>query len=149
MNVYIVVEGEKTEMTVYPEWLSIIAPNMHRIDDARNLTYDSYYIFCGFGIPNIYKHIVNSVKDINDINSKGGSTYDYLIVCIDTENETRATIEKELNKYLKGGKVSPQGFEIIIFEQKVCMETWFLGNRRLFKDNPSARNMIDYLIIIM
>lgn len=25
MNVYIVVEGEKTEMTVYPEWLSIIA----------------------------------------------------------------------------------------------------------------------------
>lgn len=45
MNVYIVVEGEKTEMTVYPEWLSIIAPNMHRIDDARNLTYDSYYIF--------------------------------------------------------------------------------------------------------
>ena len=145
MNAYIVVEGEKTEMTVYPAWLSIIAPNMHRIDDARDLTHDSYYLFCGYGIPHIYQHIVNSVKDINDINSKGGSTYDYLIVCLDTEDETRVVIEKNLNEYLKKEKVFPQGFQIIIFEQKVCMETWFLGNRRLFKDNPSTRNMIDYL----
>lgn len=38
MNAYIVVEGEKTEMSVYPAWLSIIAPKMHRIDDARDLT---------------------------------------------------------------------------------------------------------------
>lgn len=45
MNAYIVVEGEKTEMSVYPAWLSIIAPKMHRIDDARDLTNDSYYLF--------------------------------------------------------------------------------------------------------
>ena len=132
-------------MTVYPAWLSIIAPNMHRIEHARDLTHNSYYLFCGFGIPHIYQHVVNSVKDINDINSKGGSSYDYLIVCLDTEGETRADIEKNLNDYLVKDNVVPQGFEIIIFEQKVCMETWFLGNRRLFKDNPSASNMTDYL----
>ena len=94
MNAYIVVEGEKTEMSVYPAWLSIIAPKMHRIDDARDLTNDSYYLFCGYGIPHIYRHVVNSVKDINEINSKGGNTYDYLMVCLDTEDETRADIEK-------------------------------------------------------
>ena len=33
MNAYIVVEGEQTEMTVYPAWLSIIAPNMKRVLD--------------------------------------------------------------------------------------------------------------------
>lgn len=145
MNAYIVVEGEKTEMSVYPAWLSIIAPKMHRIDDARDLTNDSYYLFCGYGIPHIYRHVVNSVKDINEINSKGGNTYDYLMVCLDTEDETRADIEKILSEYLKNENTFPKGFEIVVFEQKVCMETWFLGNRRLFKDNPNTRDMIDYL----
>lgn len=147
MNVYIVVEGEKTEMTVYPAWLSIIAPNMHRIDDARdlNLTVDSYYLFCGYGIPHIYKHIANSVKDINEINSKNSNAYDYLMVCLDTENENRNVIEKNIKEYLKKEGTFPKGFEIVIFEQKVCMETWFLGNRRLLKDNPNDGKMVDYL----
>lgn len=145
MNAYIVVEGEQTEMTVYPAWLSIIAPNMRRILDARDLTSDSYYLFCGHGIPHIYQHVTNSVQDINDINLRGGNTYDYLIVCLDTEDETREDIERHLGEYLTNAGVSPQGFQIVIFEHKVCMETWFLGNRRLFKDNPNGAEMIKYL----
>lgn len=145
MNAYIVVEGEKTEMTVYPAWFSIIAPNMQRIDDAFSLTNDSYYLFCGYGIPHIYQHVVNSVKDINEINSRGGSTYDYLIVCLDTEEETRTDIENTLNEYLEKEGIHPEGFQIVVFEHKVCMETWFLGNRRLFKDNPNDANMVEYL----
>ncbi len=145
MNVYIVVEGEQTEMTVYPAWLSIIAPNMKRVLNAREINNDSYYLFCGHGIPSIYKHVINSVLDINEINSKGGYTYDYLIVCLDTENETREDIENSLGEYMAEAGVSPQGFQIKIFEHKVCMETWFLGNRRMFKDNPNGDNMIKYL----
>lgn len=145
MNAYIVVEGEQTEMTVYPAWLSIIAPNMKRILDARDLTSDSYYLFCGHGIPHIYQHVTNSVQDINDINLRGGNTYDYLIVCLDTESETREDIESHLEEYLIKAGVSPKGFQVIIFEHKVCMETWFLGNRRLFKDNPNGTEMIKYL----
>lgn len=33
MNAYIIVEGDKTELKVYPEWLSILAPQMQRIED--------------------------------------------------------------------------------------------------------------------
>lgn len=145
MNAYIVVEGEQTEMTVYPAWLSIIAPNMKRVLDARDLTDDSYYLFCGHGIPHIYQHVVNSVQDINAINSQGDKTYDYLMVCLDTENETREDIEHHLCEYMTKSGVLPQGFQIIIFEHKVCIETWFLGNRRLFKDNPNGAEMIKYL----
>lgn len=145
MNVYIVVEGEQTEMTVYPAWLSIIAPNMKRVLDARDLTDDSYYLFCGHGIPHIYQHVTNSVQDINEINSHGNNVYDYLIVCLDTENETREDIDNHLREYMVKAGVSPQGFQIIIFEHKVCMETWFLGDRRLFKDNPNGSEMIKYL----
>ena len=51
MNVYIVVEGEQTEMTVYPAWLSIIAPNMKRVLNAREINNDSYYLFVGMEFP--------------------------------------------------------------------------------------------------
>ena len=27
-------------------------------------------------------------------------------------------------------------FQLLVFEHKVCMETWFLGNRKVFKNNP-------------
>ena len=145
MNAYIIVEGEQTEMTVYPAWISIIAPNMQRVLDARDITHDSYVLFCGYGIPHIFQHVVNSVIDINDINSRGNSTYDYLIVCLDTEEETREDIENHLRDYMTKAGVLPQGYPIIIFEHKVCMETWFLGNRRLFKDNPNGDEMIKYL----
>ena len=145
MNAYIIVEGEKTEMTVYPAWLSIIAPNMQRISDARDLANDSYFLFCGYGIPHIFQHVVNAVQDINEINTNGDNTYDYLIVCLDTEEETREIMETHLNEHLARAGVSPQGFKIMIFEHKVCMETWFLGNRRLFKDNPNGDEMIKYL----
>ena len=145
MNVYIVVEGEKTEMTVYPAWLSIIAPNMERVLDARAINDDSYYLFCGYGIPQIYNHVNNAVRDINEINSKGNNTYDYLMVCLDTENESREDIENHLKKHMTNAGISPQGFQIVIFEHKVCLETWFMGNRRIFKDNPNNKEMIEYL----
>lgn len=34
MNIYMIVEGAETETKVYPAWMSILAPNMKRIDDA-------------------------------------------------------------------------------------------------------------------
>lgn len=145
MNVYIIVEGDQTEMAVYPAWLSILAPNMKRIDDARDLTHDSYYIFCGHGIPQIFQHITNSVQDINEINASGESKYDFLLVCIDTEEGSKEDIEQLLLKNMAKGGVCPSDFQIKIFEQKVCMETWFLGNRRLFKENPSGDDMIKFL----
>lgn len=55
MNLYIVVEGEQTETKVYPAWLQILVPQLHRIDDAWNLSEnsDSYYLFSAGGIPSI------------------------------------------------------------------------------------------------
>lgn len=34
MNFYIIVEGDQTEMSVYPAWLSILAPAYVRIKNA-------------------------------------------------------------------------------------------------------------------
>lgn len=145
MNFYIIVEGEKTEMSVYPAWLSLLAPAYTRIANFDDVNENNYYIFCGGGIPSIYTHVTNAVLDINEINSKGGPHYDYLLVCLDTEGENRDYIMQQIEKQLKSEGVSLQNAELVVFEQKVCMETWFLGNQNVFKDNPQNPEYLDFI----
>ena len=145
MNFYIIVEGEKTEMSVYPAWLSLLAPDYTRIENFDDLNENNYYLFCGGGIPSIYTHVTNAVLDINEINSKEGPHYDYLLVCLDTEEENRDYIMQQIENQLKSKGVSLQNAELLVFEQKICMETWFLGNQSVFKDNPQDSEYLDFI----
>jgi len=145
MNFYIVVEGDQTEMSVYPAWLSILAPAYTRIENAWEVGENNYYIFSGGGIPSIYTHVKNSVLDINSINGKGGARYDYLLVCLDTEEESRDYILSRINDELQSNGVDLQDAELVVFEHKVCMETWFLGNQNVFKDNPQNAEYLEYI----
>jgi len=145
MNFYIIVEGDKTEMSVYPAWLSILAPEYTKIDDAWKVGDNNYYIFSAGGIPSIYTHVKNAVMDINKINSTAGLHYDYLLVCLDTEEETKEYILQRINEVLQADNVSLQNAELVVFEHKVCMETWFLGNDKLFKNNPQNKDLLNYI----
>lgn len=145
MNFYIVVEGDKTEMSVYPAWLSILTPTYTQIENAFEVVENNYYIFSGGGIPSIYTHVKNAVLDINEINSKGGARYDFLLVCLDTEEESRDYILDRINDELQSSHVALQDAELMIFEHKVCMETWFLGNQGVFKDNPQNADYLEYI----
>ena len=145
MNFYIVVEGDQTEMSVYPAWLSILAPAYTRIENAWEVGENNYYIFSGGGIPSIYTHVKNAVLDINSINAKSGARYDYLLVCLDTEEESRDYILGRINDELQSSGVELQDIEMVVFEHKVCMETWFLGNQGVFKDNPQNPEYLEYI----
>lgn len=147
MNLYIVVEGEQTETKVYPAWLQILVPQLHRIDDAWNLSEnsDSYYLFSAGGIPSIYKHVSNAVADINEINACGKGKYDYLLMCIDVEEESRQYIDQKVQEQLKlDGNELSEPTKLVIFEHKICMESWFLGNRKVYKENPQDQDLIKY-----
>ena len=145
MNLYMIVEGKKTETSVYPAWLSILAPNLQRVSDPRAITDNCYYLFSGEGIPSIYNHACNAILDIQQIN-KGYNKYDYFLICLDTEEGTREDINREFKEYLIKNKVNPQGVNVVICEHKVCMETWFLGNRdpELMPSFDSEKNKAEY-----
>ncbi len=145
MNFYIIVEGDQTEMSVYPAWLSILAPTYTRIENAWDVGENNYYIFSGGGIPSIYTHVKNAVLDIKSINGKGEARYDYLLVCLDTEEESRDYILGRINDELQSNDIELLDAELIVFEHKVCMETWFLGNQDVFKDNPQNAEYLDYI----
>lgn len=145
MNVYIIVEGDRTEYIVYPKWLEILAPGLRRVDNVSDISENNYYIFSGGGIPSIYNHVANAVEDINAINAEGKVTIDYLMVCIDTEEESRDYIFEQIDNVLAQRELSVETFKLEVFEQKVSMETWFLGNRRIFKSNPEDADLRRYI----
>lgn len=145
MNVYIIVEGACTETIVYPMWLALLVPHMKRVENPEDITDNSYYLFSACGIPSIFEHVSNAIGDVNEINAKGGAKYDYLMVCLDTEQEDRSYILQRINEQLFADNRTPNGFEIVVFEQKVCMESWFLGNRKVFKVNPSSPKYLKYI----
>ena len=145
MNAYIIVEGACTETLVYPRWLGILAPHLTRVDNPLDMTDNNYYLFDGGGIPSIYRHIANAAEDINTINSEGKIKIDYLIVNIDTEEESREYILNQIKSVLAERGVTDLSFSLEIFEQKVSMESWFLGNRKVFKSNPQDPALLEYI----
>lgn len=145
MNAYIIVEGDRTELTVYPAWLAILAPHMQKIDDATQVDENNYYLFSAHGIPSIFTHVANAVIDINNINNTAKGRYDFLIVSLDTENETREYIERKIQEKLDEYHVQLDNAQMLIFEQKVCIETWFLGNRVVFKENPQDARLLEFV----
>lgn len=145
MNLYYVVEGAQTEMSVYPNWMSILAPKYSRIHDAWDVSNNCYYMFSGGGIPSIFTHVVHAIEDINMINRSGKGQYDYLLVCMDTEDGTREEIESTLKSYINEAGVRLNHTELVLFEHKVCMESWFLGNSKVFKSNPQDPEYLEYI----
>lgn len=144
MNLYILVEGARTEVKVYPAWMRLLVPKLTRVYDFRDATMNNYYLFSGGGIPHIYSHLMHAIEDVNTINAKAGKVvYDYLLVSMDTENVNRATILNRISNDMKANGLSLNGTQLVVCEHQVCMESWFLGNRRIFKNNPQSQLLLD------
>ena len=145
MNAYIIVEGKSTEPVVYRRWLSYLAPSIKEVDNAWDATDNNYYLFSGEGIPSIFSHIANAVLDINAINNEGNIHYDFLLVCLDEEESSKVEIISLIQSYMNAAHAVIGDFQMHVFIQKVCIETWFLGNRRVIKQNPQSIEYRDFL----
>lgn len=138
MNLYFVLEGDQTEPKVFPKWIEYILDDYTEVDFFNEATNNNYYMFSGGGIPSIYNHVINAIKDINDTN-----IYDRLIVCLDAEDigvEDRK--QKVLKKIVDNGVILNEKCQLEIVVQNVCIETWFLGNKKVVKNNPQSPELI-------
>ncbi|KAA6344375.1 hypothetical protein EZS27_007994 [termite gut metagenome] len=140
MNVYFLVEGRKTEKKVYPQWLSVLVPKLTKVDDANSVFENNYYLFSGEGFPSILHHLKNAVEEVNTI---GG--YDYLVVCLDAEETSCEERKTEIRNFLSKERAILLHTELVIIVQNPCIETWFLGNRTLFKRTPKSDTLQRYI----
>lgn len=134
MNLYLIVEGEETEMMLYPRWIQYFIPELTRVDNFQDVTENSYYLFSGQGIPSIYNHVVNAIKDVNKLDK-----YDYLVVVLDADEITIEQRKQKVLDKINESKISlTETCVLEIIVQSRAIETWFLGNRSVYKRNPQG-----------
>ncbi len=135
MNIYFLVEGKRTEMKVYPKWLAYLIPNLKRVEAYQNVASNNYYIFSGNGFPSLLdNHLRNCVEDINS-----SKKYDYFVICLDADEQNIQQCKQEILDFMAKENIVLNDmvqFEIIV--QHKCLETWFLGNPKIFKKNPES-----------
>ncbi len=142
MNIYFLVEGRKTEKKVYPKWIAALIPEMQEIKDAFEAVEKNFYIFTGNGYPSLlHNHLRNSVADINSIGN-----YDYFVICLDADEFTVTERENEVLEFIEKEHILlNSNTKLIIIVQNRCIETWFLGNSKVFKRNPAREKLKEFV----
>lgn len=127
MKLYVVVEGEG-EAKVYPKWIEVVNPALVRADRVDAIAENGYYLISGQGYPQYMDMIRDAILDIARY-----PQYDRLVVGVDSEENSLAEKFQEIDEYIKGLRC-PVPHRIVV--QHFCLETWALGNRRVFHRNP-------------
>lgn len=141
MNLYFILEGEKTEVLLYPKWINFILPSLKQVDFESKVIDDNYYIFSGGGIPSIYNHTLNAIKNIND-----NPVFDRLVVCLDGEEIGTENRIREITDYInESGVVLNENCKLDFVVQNICIETWFLGNRKIVKKIPEGLLLKEFI----
>ncbi len=140
MNLYFLVEGKQSERKVYPAWLAHILPELQQVQSCDDVNEKNYYLISGEGYPSlIYDFIPRSIAEINS-NGK----YSYFVVCLDAEENTVAELTTEIEDFLTKQKLKLNKAEFVLIFQNRCLESWLLGNRKIYSRNPQNKPLLDY-----
>jgi hypothetical protein len=139
MNLYFLLEGRRTEFQVYPEWLRFLLPDLRRIYRPAAAEKNNYYMISGMGYPSLLNYLKTSADEVNEIGK-----YDYLVICVDAEEETIAHRVWEIWNFVEKNNVKIS-CKLKILVQNHCIETWFLGNRHIFTRNPNSKILSEYI----
>lgn len=128
MNVYFLVEGNSTERKIYPKWLEYLIPNLVRVQYHDEVENNNYYLISGQGYPNIlYEGLKNAVEKILETQK-----YNYLVICVDADEESVEERIQYIREFISDQEINLGETKVEIIVQNRCIETWLLGNKRIF-----------------
>lgn len=140
MNIYFLVEGRRTEKKVYPKWLSHLIPELIEVSDPFKIDDNNFYIFNGNGFPSLLdNHLRNAVSDVNEI-----ASFDYLVICLDSDDTTIDYRRTEVLNFIDKNKLTLKTATFVIIVQNKCIETWFLGHRKVYSKQPQSKELRKY-----
>lgn len=137
MNIYVVVEGERTEKLVYKKWIKVLNPRLKYVNDLSQVVRNNYVIYAGFGYPFYLEVIAAAVEDVN---SHG--EIDRLVIAVDSDEMSYNDKYTEIESILKNKQCYAK---VAIVVQHFCLETWALGNKALIKRQPQSERLKEYL----
>lgn len=135
MNIYFLVEGNSTEKKIYPKWLGYLLPELIRVDYSHQVQNNNYYLISGKGYPRIlYDGLENAIDKLQETQN-----YDYLAICVDADEETVDERMSYIKNFIQEKKLNLGNTKLEIIIQNRCMETWLLGNRRIFDSRQNLK----------
>jgi len=137
MNIYVVVEGEKTEKQVYEKWIKYVNPNLKFVQNISLVKDDNYVIYAGFGYPFYFQVIDDAIEDVNT-----HGIFDRLVISIDSDEMSYQEKYNEIQDYINN-KQCTSTIHVVI--QHFCIETWALGNRIIINKNPQSNLLREYI----
>lgn len=145
MNLYFLVEGRSTEKKVYPKLVDFIFEGqLRKVEAVHEAEENNFFLFTANGYPRIFTEVLKSA--IEDINAY--ENYQHLFLCIDADENSIQDRQEELKEYLQQfeqeGVVLNSNCQLHLIVQNRCIETWFLGNRKVYKSNPHNTQLVAY-----
>jgi len=136
-NVYFLVEGRRTEMKLYPAWLEELRPDLSRVKNPDDIQTNNYYIFSGNGFPSLlHNHLKNAIQDVNRV-----GRYTSFVIILDSDEETADKRTEEVLEFYGNSTTGlTDGIRFVVVVQNPCIETWLLGNKKMFKRNPQSED---------
>lgn len=142
MNLYIIVEGRRTEKKVYPVWLTHLIPDLKPVNWAYQVLDKNYFLFNGNGFPALlHNHLKNSIEEVNELGQ-----FNYLVLILDVDESTIDGRIQEVDRFLEENNIVLNDVtELVVIPQNRCIESWFLGNKKIFKSNPQSPELVNYV----
>ena len=140
MNLYFLVEGRRTEPKIYPKWISYFLPRLSRVYNADEASGSHYYLLSGQGYPSILNHLENAIDEMNEIR-----VFDHLTLVIDADEETVEARKTEVLNHLNNVNKHLEHGSLKLIIQNKTIETWLLGNSKIFKRNPQDEELREYI----
>jgi hypothetical protein len=146
MNIYVVVEGEKTEKLVYASWISLINPQLTQALRIGDVDHNRFFIEGGGGLPYLFEVIEGALENVATISPNGYPLFDRLVIVVDSEDMTLFDKNQEIQDFVNQ-KCAANAWVIDcrIIVQHFCFEAWALGNTRLFRGNIRDSRLMDYI----
>jgi len=140
MNIYFLVEGRSTEKKVYPKFIEhFFEGHLTRVNQFDEIIDNNYFLLSGNGYPRIFTDVLKN--SIVDINSAGN--YNYLFLCIDSDENSIEERQQELQEYLE--QFRDEGIELSPnCKIELIVQHWFLGNKVVYKTNPSSKILSEF-----
>lgn len=147
MNIYIVVEGDISEKTVYKEWIPFVNSSLSSVNTITDVTKDNFFIVSGGGYPNYFEVIENGIVDISSIVTDDGNLlFDRLVISVDSEDYTMREKSDELEQHIKAIlKREKLKIDYRLIIQHFCLETWLLGNKRIVGNSIQDPRLKKYI----
>lgn len=116
MNLLVVVEGTVGEKLIYKKWIPLVNPILSFVDTIDLISDNNFTIVAGYGYPNYFKVIEDSIDDV-----KHSESINRLVIAIDSEE---MSFEEKYDEVLTFVRDKQCQASVFIIVQHFCLETW-------------------------